>query len=916
MKSRLHGKCRVLSCVAFLGLLGLSVGGAHAAGPQRVYLANDDHTDYMWSADAETFHRVFVEQLDFNLDLIEQTADRAPPFRARFNTDGSFWLWNYERRKSPAEFQRLIGRIKDGSLGSPLNTLVLTYGAQPLEAVLRGLYYGGRLERRHGLNFQTANATENQTLPRGLASLFAGSGAHYHSRGVCACASRIPIPVLKERPTEVYWAVGADGQRQLMKWYSVGPYAIGTYTEAGEPEKAVEWTRTDPGFLRRHVDPVTGLPLQVIGLLGYGGDDLARKTGVPPPPAIPAVPGLQGVPSSPYTDHFHLLAESLSTPQRQLNTSNTLDYLKDYERTHGANLVSRSVTHGNEWDLYSASMSETSARVKRAVERLRSAELVASLVSLKYPAFMNLHRAPRDQAYTDLALFYEHNWTADGPVSRGQRAGWQNQMAASFEGYVEGLLDEGLTRLGSLIPRPDVNGKPANRFFVLNPLGWARSDVVDHLHTGSADVHVHDLSSGLDVPHQIIRRGDARLIRLRAPEVPAAGYKVFEIRPGPGRLPPSGRAGPLTADPARGVLENAHVRLRLARDGALTSLVDKRRRGGELAAQIDGLWLNDIAPNSDAGEPLRLENSGPISATLVARSDAGLPHQTRITIYRDSARVDIDNRITANFSDTRHWGFSFALPQPAVRSEEIGAINLNKTESEGGHYADTHGRYDYLSVNHFADVCTGDGQRGVTLSNPDLAFGRLGRSTPAKLDTATPQISMLAGGQVDGPNLGIRQQNGQSQFTQRFALQPHGGWDPLAAMRMAMEHQNPLIAAPLRGMRSNGSSPAPGVPGSYPVDRFSLVTVDDPRLLLWALKPADDGIEHGLSLRLWNLADEPVQGSVSLTGGIASAVRSRHTESPLEPVTLRADGRLPSMHARQQLQTYVVRPKAAASIAP
>lgn len=42
---------------------------AIAAEPKHIYLANDDHTDYMWTADAETYNAVFVDMLDYYLRL-------------------------------------------------------------------------------------------------------------------------------------------------------------------------------------------------------------------------------------------------------------------------------------------------------------------------------------------------------------------------------------------------------------------------------------------------------------------------------------------------------------------------------------------------------------------------------------------------------------------------------------------------------------------------------------------------------------------------------------------------------------------------------------------------------------------------------------------------------------------------------
>ncbi len=874
-------------------VLGVGLAAVGAAEPTRVYIANDDHTDYMWTADADTYAGVFVEMLDFHLKLADETAANPSAYRNRFNADGSLWLSTYEQRKSPAELARLIDRIKDGTISVPLNTVVSCYGGQPVEAVLRGLYYAGRVERKYGLRFTLATAMEDQTLPLGLASLFAGAGARYSWRGVCGCASKIPNRILGERDREIYWYAGHDGQRLLLKWYSLGPHGIGGYWEAGDPAAAIRHVRTDTNFLRRYSDPVTHQPYSVVGLFGFGGDDLARKTGVTPPPVVPGVPGLQRIVSSPYSDHFHIIAQRETTAERQVIVSNELDFFADFERTHGATLPSKTGTHGNEWDLYSASMSETAARAKRAVEKLRSAELLSTLVSLKYPDFMHRHFGARDRAFTALGLFWEHNWTADGPISRGQRAAWEERTAADIEYYVNSVQAEAVIRLGGMIPHPD----KTNRFFVLNPLGWSRTGAADHSYTGAADIHVRDVLTGEDVPHQIVKLSGARYLRILATNVPSAGYKVYEIVPGPGKA---------AIDPAASVsgddeltFENSAVKLVVQRDGAVRSLIDKRRGDGELAATIDGLSLNDLAPNSSAGEALVVENSGPVSVTVRARSDAGLDHTTAITLYRDSDRIDVRNEITANFADVRHWAFSFALPAPSVRTEEVGAINLNKLQADGGDYAPTHARYDYVTLNHFADITAGDGRRGVTLSNPDLAFAKLGRSTITALDATTPQVNVLAGGQVDGSGLGIRAQNGATYFLQRFALRPHGDYEQVEAMKFALEHQNPFVTGAIIGKET----------GVFPADAFSLVKVSDPQVLLWAVKPAEEGIERGIVARLWNLSEKPASATLTLGDGIAAAWRATHIETDLEAISPTGEGSISAGFARQQLQTFRLLPK-------
>jgi len=867
--------------------LGLTVSAVVAADQKRIYIANDDHTDYMWTADAETYANVFVDFLDYYMKLADETATNPPAYQSRFNPDGSFWLWTYERKKSAADFDRLMANIKSGHINAPLNALVVCYGAQPTEAVLRGMYYAGRLERRYDVRFPIAVAMENQTLPLGLASLWSGSGALYSWKGVCACVSKLPTSVLKNRDHEIYWYTGLDGHRVLMKWYSVDGY-IGTYLEASGPFGAVKHLASDTNFLNRYRDPATGQPYLVRGAFGLGGDCLEEKTGVPADPGIPGEPGVKRVPGYSYVEHFHNVARMMSTPELQVFASNQKDFFEDFETNYGASLPAENVTHGNEWDLYSASMVETSARVRRAVEKLRPAELMSALVSLKRPGFMRDRLASRDLAFMDLGLYWEHDWTADGPVSRASRAAWEESLAAEIETYVNSLHADAMLRLGGLIQKPDEN---AQRFFVLNPLGWPRTDYADFDYRGGKDIHVRDVTTGHDVPHQFISLNGLPSLRILASDVPSAGYKTFEILNGSGAAPTNAAA---SVSSGNTTLENARVKVVVDPDGAIASLIDKSQPDTELAATIDGLKLNDFAANDTSGNAIVLENSGPVSVTLKCVSDAGRAHTTRVTLFRDSDRVEIRNEITENFADVRHWAFSFNLANPDVHTEELGSIIHDKKKSDGGNYADTHARYDYATLNHFADITDGSNTRGVTLANADCAFVKLGHSISDKLDTATPQLNVLAGGQVDGSWLGIRGQNGATWFLQRFALHPHGAYDQVAAMKFALEHQNPLVAGAIIGLTNS----------PYPAANYSLLKVSNPSVLLWALKPHDDGVEHGLVARLWNLSDNTARAELSLTPDLTEAHRTTHIETDIETVPLTDTGLLPTSFARQQLQTY------------
>jgi alpha-mannosidase len=49
-----------------------------AKAPRRIYIAPDDHTDYIWSADEKTYERAIVHMIEYYLDLADRTDDGVP----------------------------------------------------------------------------------------------------------------------------------------------------------------------------------------------------------------------------------------------------------------------------------------------------------------------------------------------------------------------------------------------------------------------------------------------------------------------------------------------------------------------------------------------------------------------------------------------------------------------------------------------------------------------------------------------------------------------------------------------------------------------------------------------------------------------------------------------------------------------
>ncbi len=846
--------------------LALSKTFSGQAQEKRIYIANDDHTDYMWTANEAKYDTAFVKMLDYYLQQINATADNPSDFQARFNCDGAYWLTVYEKYRSPMQFKKLIEAIRSGHISSPLTTLASTYGAQPTEAVIRGMYAAGQLERRFAVRFPLAVSMENQTLPLGLSALWAGAGAKYSWKGTCACATQTPRKNWHIRRHPLYRYAGLDGSSVLMKWYNMtlNNYSLGGYAETRMGENVSNVLQN----LTKTVDTLANLcqsktyPYDVAAAFGYGWDDL--QTFVSP--------------------EFVAVAQKGTHENRKVRVSNEIDFFEDIEKSY-PQLPSESVSYGNEWDLYCASMNETTAKVRRSTEKLRTAEALSSIVSLKNKTFAQTLMPARNLAWNAYGLYWEHDWTADGPVKQADRADWQIKMQTQITNYTDSLYNESLLALGKHIKKAK---NP--RFYVFNPLNWLRNDVVDVAYSGKYPVKIMDLATQKEAISQLITKEGQPFLRIKADNVPSVGYKIFELREG------APQKSAMAASVSGEYIKNAFYRIRLHKSGVVSEIYDSLDNSRNIVKSMDKKYVNDLGTTDlDAGEPLSIENAGAVSVTLKAVSKQPILHTVRLTLYKDSPRIDIQDSIQAHFKDVKTWSFSFNLDNPTTRHEELGAILTVKKENRGGHYASQNARYDWQTFNHFADMSVQN--YGITLSNQDCSFFKLGKSTPDSLWETAAQLNALAGGQTDsldnGRYLGIKEQYGQMQFLYQFALTTHQkAFDATEAMKFSLAHQNPLVANWVEGNAEADKS-----------NTFSLLSVSDPDVLLWSVKPSEEGIEKGLMTRFWNMKNTPIRPTIAFQYPLRKTWQTTHIETN-EQVLSPVKNRLQVDFKQHQLNTY------------
>jgi alpha-mannosidase len=802
------------------------------AQQKRLYVANDDHTDYMWTANEANYQTAILEMLDWWIAYNETTAGNQAPYQSKWNCDGSFWVSVYEKNRSATQFNKLIDQIRSGQITIPYSPLVVTYGAVPAEAALRGMYYAGDLERRFNLDFDMAIAMENQTLPLGLSSLWKGAGAKYCWHGVCDCYTSVSN--LTSRQNEIYWYKGMDTNKILLKWYNLqgaGQNAgLGGYGEARNENITISNLSAKCN--------TTGYPYNIAAGFGVGWDDFKTTS-----------------------DNLVAAAQAGSNASQQVIVSNEVDFFKDFENTYGNVLPDVTQTFGNEWDLACASIAEVSAKIKRSLEKLRAAEAMAAIIINYNPTFATSLDNLKKEAWTALGIYWEHDLGFAGNVSLEERNAFQRRLETSISAYTDQLYNLAKSNLGNII----TNNAGNPRFFVFNPLGWNRNDYADYAYSGSTNIHITDVNTNAEVPFQFVTKNGVSCLRVDAANIPSIGYKVFEIQNGSGAAIFSD-AGTNTGN----IIENGFFKITYTTQGVLTSIIDKQNANREIVTLTNGKYVNDLGTGNAGGGTAVVESNGPVSITiLTATQQLPLKHNTRITLFKNVPRIEIDNQITEGFNDIKTWSYSFNVNSPTVWHEEVGAVikaKLTSNNTNPGGYAAQNARYDWSTLNHFASV--NEANYGVTISNQDCYFMNLGNSNTASLDENTAQLNILAGGKIDGN--GINNQGGDQIFNQRFAITTHAAYNATAEMKMALEHQNFMVC----GVVNNSS-------GFLPANQYSFVSSNDPNSLIWVVKPSEEGISNGIITRVWNLNNSDAAPALTFDLAITEAKRTTHVETDM-----------------------------------
>ncbi len=467
---------------------------------------------------------------------------------------------------------------------------------------------------------------------------------------------------------------------------------------------------------------------------------------------------------------------------------------------------------------------------------------------------------------------------------------------------------------GVLASRIDTRG-PGSALVVFNPLGWARTDLVEVAlgfgAGGVGGIEIRD-GEGRAIPAQILestRYWDGGLqtakVAFIARDVPAIGYATYHaVATKDARGATAGAAGKPAAGEA--IFENEIYRVALdATSGAITSLVYKPERwqvlagrGNLVARQQDHGDLWELNKGLDGGSRIAMTTkqsvpkrgqavysdegkanpgtvvAGPVLSRLsVARPMGSGTIATTVSVYAGLRRIEITTRLVNREKYVRYQAI---FPTTIKEGKSTHEIPFGSIDRPAG--------IEFPAQNW---VDHGDGKRGLALLNIGLP-GNVA-TDGAMMVSLLRSHTLGAYGFGGGYEPGMSSESGlqlDQERTMRYALVPHAGdWRAARVFRDGLEFNHPLIC------RKEGAHPG-DMPG-----RWGLIEVSNPDVVVSALQPTRDG---ALAVRVYEAAGRHAAGvAVKFNRRIRSARETNLLNDPGVELSVQDDAVRLDLHPFQ-----------------
>jgi len=829
--------------------------------PWTVYLLPHSHVDIGYTNLQPIVAAMHRRNLFDAISVARESANYPADSRYRFNMEASWILDNLQRDGTPQELSEVAHAFRTGIFDCSGDFCNVLTGLMRPEELMRSYGYSDRLRGWLGVDLTTATQTDVPGVTWGAVDAMRQAGIKN--------LVLMPNPsdriggVLRARQDKPFWWVSPSGKEKVFVWETASyGVAHGLRHFNGDRTKILRTADPTQNFIEGYVFPrlkelaAEDYPYDSIGFPWSGTDNFPVDADV-----------------APAARHWN---EKYVMPHVVVSTVSSAcsHFLAKYRSKIP-------VVHGDftpYWEDGAGSSARETAMNRASADRLLQAE---TLTAMTRPSAYD--PAAFWQAWRNVILYSEHTWGAYNSVSEPdsdfvkKQWAYKQNYAIEADRYSRELLNrvsgawspatstEHLA-LGTQHSAPDTRRPaPDTWLSIVNTTSWPRTDLVtltaQESTAGDRVVDAH----GRPLPSQRLKAGDLAVL---AQNVPAFGSLKLRVVSGRAHVRQIATATPRGLSCPGWQIGIAPGTNRIVR---LWSNFLGRNLAEEPIDRYLYLPGADLRNLKEATvEKVEVLEPGPLVASIRITSKApGANSLTQdVQVVAGLDRVDFTNvvdKIAIRSKEAVHFAFPFAVPGGQLRIQDSWAIVRPDLDQIPG------ANKNWFTSQYFADVS--NSRFGVTWSSLDSPLMEVGGITARMLDGGFNPSQWI---QHLGPTQTIyswalnnhwytnycADQSGLLTF--RYSVCAHRAFEPDAACRFGAGLAQPLLV----GQYPN--TPTPN----------TLLRVSDPRVVVTALKPSEDG--KALIVRLWCVGDKPAKVRLTWRSGLVGpAYISDSSERPL-----------------------------------
>jgi alpha-mannosidase len=776
----------------------------------------------------------------------------------RFHLESAWTASLYLSHHSGPSRAKFLHAVKNKVIGVNGIYANMETSAMSAEELARAFYTSSNLHRSLGLEFNTAVQGDQPTSTGALPTFLAGAGIKYFVESSnqaraplfrnAALAGEVPLNMR----SPYYWE-GPDGSRVLM-WSGV-IYAQLARLVFGHPRHDAEYAvlpRTEsenlntlrkslPLFLKHY--EAYGYPYDAVLLYGGFGDDHNFGDG-----------------EAPIVEKWNA---TYAFPK--IHMAHISEFFEEIKTQKGGEIPVIRGDMGAYWGDGYASTPLEAAWAREAQRLLPASEKFGTIAALIDPR-LEFSLEESNGNWEKLLQLDEHTWgdefTVRWPHSERQtlQQTWKRDFARAAVQQSRWTLQHCLEQLRVAL---DI---PYETTAVFNPLSWARSGPVEiDMPEGNALI---DPTTGDIVPHAVVgdENGNHRS-RFWANDVPALGYRVYQIRPRKREKRPAnteltveGKYYRVTINDKTGSIASIHDR-RLDRELVDTASPHGFNEytyvtggdGSSIASQFQKEAILSVDhPRAKSIETFR----EPWGVRVVVHASMPLADvRSDISIFDTEPRIDIVNTLNKekvyHRKESTYFAFPFATKNPdfAYR-QSAGWYRPNLDQVPGA-------AKEWFMVQDGVRIRDGDKSVvWVTRDAPVVAFQDLVRGKwPVHLELENGWIFSWVTNNYWFTNWPPAQ---GGKLTFRYSLTTDATIDQTDATRFGFEVRSPLIPLVSRAQ----IEPPFGSRGAVPNPVDTQIELSPRNVVLLNLKPAEVG--SGFIARLQEIGGQATMASLRI----------------------------------------------------